>query len=222
MLVWFGMMTGAASAQLLMRIKPEDAQTLRTMVLVNTGAYAGGLLALVFMGVMFWPLARLLGRRPRLTDIGRALGAYLIAHPFVFLTGWASTQIAKAIAGSTPNPVAHETLRALSDQPVGLWWVLAIVIALVAAPLLEEIMYRGLIQNGLLRLTRSPATSIGGASLIFALMHYSSVAPYALPMLFVLGLAFGIAYHRTRSLGVSIVMHATFNAVNLALVLLPF
>ena len=217
-LVWFSMGTGAASAQVLFGIDLEEYQTLRGMVLVNGGGYLGGLLALGFLVSLFRPLLGTLGRRPRFGDIPRALGAYVIAHPLIWLIGWLSTLLAQALAGPEAiDPLAHETLQALRDAPMGVWWVLTGVIAVVAAPVLEELIYRGMVQNGLMRLSGSPGLAIGGSALVFSLMHYSSVAPHALPTLFALGVAFGMAYNRTRCLAVPIVMHATFNAINLAM-----
>jgi membrane protease YdiL (CAAX protease family) len=168
------------------------------------------------------PVLAALGRRPGLGDLAGAVRAYLLAHPFVWLTGVVGVWVAHALAGAdTPiDPLAHDTLRRLADEPRDVWWVLLILTAVVGAPIVEEVIYRGLIQNGIARLTRAPLVSVVGTSLVFALVHYGAVSAHALPTLFVLSLAFGVAYMKTGRLGVPILMHAVFNGMNVTLALL--
>ncbi len=83
----------------------------------------------------------------------------------------------------------------------------------IAAPLVEELLFRGLLQNALAR--RMP---IWGAiilsSLIFAAVH---LQPYAIPGLMSLSIAFGYLYHRTGSLRMNILLHMANNAFALML-----
>jgi uncharacterized protein len=78
----------------------------------------------------------------------------------------------------------------------------------IAAPLVEELLFRGLLQNALAR--RMP---IWGAillsSLAFAAVH---LQPYAIPGLMSLSIAFGYLYHRTGSLRMNILLHMANNA----------
>lgn len=86
-----------------------------------------------------------------------------------------------------------------------------IVSACVVAPIVEELMYRGLM-FGLGRAIIGTRVAAILAAMLFALAHADAVA--ALP-LFLLGLGFTIMYLRTGSLLVPVVMHALFNALNL-------
>ena len=89
--------------------------------------------------------------------------------------------------------------------------IVLIVSACVVAPLMEELMYRGMIFGLARSIIGARLAAIFGAS-VFALAHADAVA--ALP-LFLLALAFTIMYVRTGSLLVPVAMHALFNALNL-------
>ena len=81
----------------------------------------------------------------------------------------------------------------------------------ILAPLVEELLFRGLLQRALGH--KMPAlAAIAVASFVFALIH---LQPYAIPPLMVLGAAFGYIYHKTGSLRINIILHAVNNAVAL-------
>jgi uncharacterized protein len=83
----------------------------------------------------------------------------------------------------------------------------------VAAPVVEELLFRGLLQNALARYL-----PIWGAiilsSFLFSLVH---LQPYAIPGLMSLSIAFGYLYHRTGSLRTNIILHMANNALALIL-----
>jgi uncharacterized protein len=83
----------------------------------------------------------------------------------------------------------------------------------IAAPVVEELLFRGLLQNALAKYL-----PIWGAiilsSFLFALVH---LQPYAIPGLMSLGIAFGYLYHRTGSLRTNIMLHMVNNAAALIL-----
>jgi membrane protease YdiL (CAAX protease family) len=83
----------------------------------------------------------------------------------------------------------------------------------VFAPVLEELLFRGMLQTALAQ--RLPAwAAILVAALVFALIH---MQPFAIPALMVMGAVFGILYHVTGSLRVTILAHAINNAAALLL-----
>ena len=104
-----------------------------------------------------------------------------------------------------------DTARDLVDAADGAGIVLLVLVVAVGAPIVEEIVYRGLLQ-------RSLAARVGGPSAIlivsalFALIHLRWVE---LPGLFVAGLLFGLCLHRTGRLGTAILAHAAFNLTGL-------
>jgi len=78
----------------------------------------------------------------------------------------------------------------------------------VAAPLLEEMLFRGvMLRSFLAQYSRKQA--ILWSSLIFGLAHLNA---YQFVTAFVLGLVLGWLYERTHSLWPSIILHAAFNA----------
>ncbi len=84
-------------------------------------------------------------------------------------------------------------------------WLLGLTV--LAAPLCEEFIFRGLIQGGLRR--SLPAwQAIGIAAALFAIVH----PPASMLPVFVLGLCTGLAYERSGSLLAPMLVHAGYNA----------
>ena len=87
----------------------------------------------------------------------------------------------------------------------------------VFAPLFEEWLCRGLILRGLLHKT-SPALAVFASALFFAVIHGNLWQ--AIPA-FALGLLFGYAYYKTRSLKLTILMHCANNTLAACLSKVP-
>jgi membrane protease YdiL (CAAX protease family) len=83
----------------------------------------------------------------------------------------------------------------------------------IAAPIVEELLFRGLLQNALAKYM-----PIWGAillsSFLFALVHLQL---YAIPALMSLSIAFGYLYHRTGSLRTNIILHMANNVFALVM-----
>ncbi|MGZ8563692.1 MAG: CPBP family intramembrane glutamic endopeptidase, partial [Candidatus Limnocylindria bacterium] len=94
-------------------------------------------------------------------------------------------------------------------------WVTVLSIVILA-PIAEEVFFRGVVFNALLR-ERGPRTAYLGSAALFAVIHLSIVA--LLPI-FLLGLALAWVYHRTGNLLAPIVMHAVVNGISVAIALL--
>ena len=93
----------------------------------------------------------------------------------------------------------------------GLEIALLVFNAVVLAPLWEELMFRGVF-FGLLRSRSGTGSALVLSSAVFAAYHLSLDA--LLP-LFLVGLALGYIYDRTRSIYFAILFHALFNSVML-------
>lgn len=96
------------------------------------------------------------------------------------------------------------------------------IAAVVAAPIVEEIVFRGLVLRGLLsRMPALPAIALQGV--LFGCAHVDpvrGVGNVGLAMvLSAVGVAFGTSAYLARRLGPSVIAHAIFNAVVLAIVL---
>lgn len=83
-----------------------------------------------------------------------------------------------------------------------------VISACVLAPVLEEMLFRGLILRGLL--TRyPPSVAIIHSAALFGLAHLNI---YQFTVGFSTGLLLGLAWQRTRSLWPCMLLHAGFNA----------
>ncbi|MGA1036840.1 MAG: CPBP family intramembrane glutamic endopeptidase [Ilumatobacteraceae bacterium] len=117
---------------------------------------------------------------------------------------------------SFDNSALEETARELVDAAGGWRTVLLVMVVVVGAPLVEEMVYRGLLQ-------RSAAAKFGplwgliAASVFFGAIH---LRPVELPGLTVAGLVFGFMLLKTGRLGSAIVTHAAFNATGVFALLL--
>lgn len=142
-------------------------------------------------------------------DIGAGLVAYLAAFPLVILFALAGQLLLRA-AGF---PVDAQPVLALfvEEQP---WFfrLFLLAIAVVLAPVTEEVLFRGVGQVVIGRRLGMPV-GIFVVSAVFALLH--GHAPTFAPLL-VVGAALSLAYIHTGSLTTAITMHVVFNSVNLA------
>ncbi len=82
-----------------------------------------------------------------------------------------------------------------------------IAVAVVAAPLFEEFIFRGLIFGGLRR-TLGPAASVLASAAIFAMVH----PPLSVIPVFVMGACAALIYQRTKVLAAPMLVHAIYNA----------
>lgn len=83
----------------------------------------------------------------------------------------------------------------------------------VAAPIGEEVFFRGFLYNAFKRkLNVNAAIVLSG--LIFALVHFG---PLAILVIFPMGMALAYVYEKTQSLWVTICMHATHNGLTFVL-----
>ncbi len=125
------------------------------------------------------------------------------------------------LAGYPPPAIAHEALQRMVDfeEPAAL--VLRLVSALVLAPVLEEVVFRGVIQRSIQDLLGHRVWRVWGSivltSVLFGVIHIGAVSWYGLPGLVVLGVIFGWLYARTGRLWVAVVAHVFFNALNVAM-----
>jgi membrane protease YdiL (CAAX protease family) len=107
----------------------------------------------------------------------------------------------------------EQRARELWDKAHGGWIVVLVLVVALGAPIIEELVYRGLILQALQsRLNDWLALIISAAW--FALIH---LQPVELPGLFAFALVLGICFQRTGRLGMSVMAHIGFNAAGLLL-----
>lgn len=86
----------------------------------------------------------------------------------------------------------------------------------IAAPLLEEIIFRGIILSGFLK-RYSPVTAIIMSAIIFGIFHFN---PWQFIPAFVMGLVIGWLYWKTNSIIPGIVIHFINNSLAFAMMAL--
>ena len=162
------------------------------------------------------------GMNMSIVDFPVGLGCFVLAFPFIQLMGEGGLWLHTQMAGAEPESVAHPTLRKLVNTPEDPWVVALVAAAVLLAPIAEEIVYRVFVQGALIKWFKSPWVAIMITSVGFALIHRvgDTVPWHALPMLMGLGIATGVAYERTKRVGVPIAMHMGFNAFNVAVALI--
>lgn len=134
---------------------------------------------------------------------GAALRATLAAVPVLLVLGWALSAAWTRVVRVPP-----EVFRPFEELAATRAGLLAVtLLAVVAAPVLEEMVFRGVVQRPLER-RLGAAPGIVLTALLFALFHF---APWVLPLHLFLGLAFGFAVYATRSIWAGVVLHAANN-----------
>ena len=109
----------------------------------------------------------------------------------------------------------EERAQELADKAGGANTLLLFLVVAVGAPLVEELVYRGLLQRAGARVVGVwPGLLL--ASVWFALVHPS---PVEYPGLFVAGLTFGIWLALTGRIGGGIMTHIGFNVTGLVMTL---
>lgn len=104
----------------------------------------------------------------------------------------------------------HTMLGILPELNVG-WQAVVIVSAVILAPLVEELIFRGLMQS-MLRRVIGPWGAILASTGIFAFLHFGQGAQ-AIPALLLLSVVLGYNYERTGRLVAPIAIHMLFNLV---------
>lgn len=237
-LVAFGLMlVGGSVGQLLMRSGlvgelPQEGQDLSTATvgLQVLLAQATGQLppVLYFLIRAMWHRRGLrrvgvIPRRP-LRDLRWGVLGLLAGVPLVMGSIMVIQLISLWLGHETPA-VGHDMLNMLIDSDSALGSALIILSAVLIAPVLEEAIFRGLLQSVLVEWF-GPSMRWGVvlvAAMLFALVHISAVPEGAevqvLFGLFVFGGVLGWLYERTGSLWPSIMVHIGFNALNVIVAL---
>ncbi len=110
-----------------------------------------------------------------------------------------------SLLGSDSSRVTQRAVRGSISAPGGIGWFQ--LLAVVAAPLFEEYLFRGLVYKGMRR-SMKPALAMVASAAIFAIVH----PPAGFLPVFGLGIATAIAFERTGLLLAPILAHVVYNA----------
>lgn len=159
---------------------------------------------LLAMGVTFW-IAHL--KRKKWTGVDEydlRLSSAKIAA-LIFLSVIAiQIGIVSPVVSLIPMPESMKGIFLEFAMRNSIFSFIAIVIA---APVLEELIFRGIILNGLLK-RYSPLKSIVISSILFGVVHLN---PWQFVAAFVIGMFSGWVYYKTNKLALSILIHFANN-----------
>ncbi|MFY9153658.1 MAG: type II CAAX endopeptidase family protein [Prolixibacteraceae bacterium] len=135
----------------------------------------------------------------------------LVIIPLVFFL-WAAHnlvgEVNTALDKVLPPPAWFwELFNKIFENDYGIYG--AILKVAVMAPIVEELIFRGVIMHGLMR-NYSKFTAVFVSALMFALFHLN---PWQFPATFILGLVLGILMVRTRNIFLCIIGHAINNGL---------
>lgn len=130
------------------------------------------------------------------------LGGYLVALPLVVLVSLINQQIWQGQGGS--NPLLFLALQAQDRVALAMFFLTASL----AAPIFEEIIFRGFLLPSLTRYLPVWG-SIAVSSLIFSAAHLS--LSEVLPLM-TLGIVLGFVYTRSRNLLAPMLLHSLWNS----------
>jgi membrane protease YdiL (CAAX protease family) len=194
--------------------------TLREAALVTVAAMGAGML--VAIGLIAWMRRKQLAPASSMVPARSAafgLAAVVVWWPAIASAGWMAGQVQRIATGIEPPAIGHSTLEQMVQGTRDAWWWIMALGAIVLAPILEECLYRGFVQQALRRAGLGPWAAVLLASAVFTLMHVGSVPEGAraasLASLAVLSCCFGWLAERTGSLVAPVAAHVAFNLGNL-------
>ena len=157
-------------------------------------------------------------RAPAVLSLALVFVSSLLAWPVWTALGGIVTLVQERLGSQVPT-LGHETLDAMVHSSDQGWRVASMLLALVGAPVVEELAYRGFLQQGIKRLQFSRTVAVLCTSAVFALMHWSVLPAHAqasgLTVLFTVSVLWGWLYERTGRLWTCMLGHALFNLANL-------
>lgn len=155
-----------------------------------------------------------LGWRFRWSDLGWG--------PLTWLAALATQIVLALVVLALDIPLSSNVDSAAEFEADRAYLVATLVAAVIAAPIVEELVFRGLVLRGLLSRMR-PVFAIALQGVLFGTAHVDPVRGVGnLGLVLVLsgvGVAFGVSAYLARRLGPTVIAHAIFNAVVLAVVL---
>lgn len=193
---------------------PKDVNALFKIPGFAYAVYASVIVPAAIMLLIFWRVLRVKGRAARIGFFAPSqlsltktlgLGVALLVAALAFETLYSryvhdmkdAQQFIQLLITALPNTIPNVLIK-----------LLAIVIA---GPLIEEVLFRGYLQNAL-KLKLPAHVAIILTAIIFAVYH---AQPAAIPTLAMVGLAIGYFYHYTGSLKWSMALHMFNNLVAL-------
>jgi membrane protease YdiL (CAAX protease family) len=153
-------------------------------------------------------------------DFFMAFFNLLAVWPLILAAVTVTIYFAKLFTDQDYQMQQHQQLEMITEYPQLPLRIMIVFVAVVIAPLLEEMMFRGFVQTTIrsfINIRNSAWPAIAVSSVFFAMMHAD---PSHWPTLFILGVCLGYSYEKSGSLLRPIFIHLFFNAYSIASALL--
>lgn len=145
-------------------------------------------------------------------NVAEGLKNYLIAIPLLALAGVLTNYICQ-ITGTSPQQ--QEITKKVIEEDSTFVLVFMVVFGSLAAPIVEELLFRGFLQTALYRYL-GRWKSIFVSSFFFAIVHLNI---YVFLQIFLLGILLSYVFDKTKSLVSTIAIHSVHNTATFALLL---
>ena len=177
--------------------------------------------ALVYAGILLFLVGLLLYRNVNVVEafgfdrgtfgrcLARALLFLVAAYPLLMLV----QAMVYGVAGGDMAP--QEVVEFLQNAETPRDRMAVVVMAIIVAPVAEEVIFRGYLYPVAKRFGGATA-ALMVTSVLFAFLHGHAAS---IPALTMLAVCLGLAYEKTGSLLVPMIMHAVFNAVSVGAIL---
>lgn len=169
------------------------------------GGVTAILILLPFVGTDWGSIKKHLLNPSSMALIALSIFMYLCLMPFAeFMTSIIPTEGNKFIEHI--YKVFVESFEMMMDYKIA-----GFITICILAPVLEEILFRGILLRGLLQNGTSPIIAIALSSILFGAAHMN---PWQFLGAGLLGAIFGFVYYRTRALWICIFLHALNNSIS--------
>lgn len=179
---------------------------------VTTSVSAASVVIYAGLGLAGWGFA-LRRRNASFADAGfrwTGVGPVLLALPLVvalMIATFAVLTVTSAIVGDVPTAQEQVAPGDVTLGPTDLVWLL--LAGAVAAPVVEEFLFRGLLFP-YLRARKGVTFAVLASAALFAALHF---VPPLIPALFVFGIVQALVVYRLKSIYPAIALHALNNAI---------
>jgi len=217
--IWFGAVSLAVSITgKLLSDLPDWQRAFWNNFALCIGAIVTAVVVIFLVRASFARRLKGFGLNPKTIhkDFFAAVVNLLTVWPLVVAMTILTVFFGKLIWGQGFEMQPHEELKTIIAHPQLPVRVMIAVVAIVIAPVAEEMLFRGLFQTMLRSFSGRPWLSIAMCSILFATVH-KNVGHW--PALFMLSVCMGYAYERSGSLFRPIFIHSFFNGASIISVL---
>ena len=222
LVLWFGAVSTAVI--IVQKLTPDLSgwqEIFRDHIVMSLGAIATIAVMMFLAHVHFSRRLKGFGLNIRtiVKDFFMAFFNLLAVWPLILAAVTITIFFVKLFSGQEYQMQQHQQLEMVTEYPQLPLRIMIVFVAVVIAPLLEEMIFRGFVQTTIrsfINIRNSAWPAIAASSVFFAIMHAD---PAHWPALFVLGVCLGYSYEKSGSLFRPIFIHLLFNAASVTIVL---